>query len=55
MFFLIAGLVCSALVSIVLKVGGRWSYDRYGMLAVNYASCLSCCSGNAHPPGSLSA
>ena len=40
MFFLIAGLVCSALVSIVLKVAGRWSYDRYGMLAVNYASCL---------------
>lgn len=40
MFFLIAGLVCSALVSIVLKIGGRWSYDRYGMFAVNYASCL---------------
>ena len=40
MVHLIAGLLCSALVSIVLKTAERWQYDRYGMLAVNYASCL---------------
>lgn len=40
MAYLIAGLLCSALVSIVLKAGGRWEYDRYGMLAVNYIACL---------------
>ena len=40
MVYLIAGLACSALVSIVLKACGKWEYDRYGMLAVNYAACL---------------
>lgn len=40
MFFLIAGLLCSAMVSIVLKISSRWSYDRFGMLTVNYFACL---------------
>lgn len=40
MFFLIAGLTCSALVSIILKISGRYEYDRYGMLTVNYVACL---------------
>lgn len=40
MFFLIAGLLCSASVSIVLKYSSRWNYDRYGMLFINYLSCL---------------
>ena len=40
MIWLIAGLICSAMVSIVLKASGRWEYDRYGMLIVNYAACL---------------
>ena len=40
MLWLIAGLICSAMVSIVLKASGRWEYDRYGMLTVNYAACL---------------
>ena len=40
MVYLIAALLCSAMVSIVLKAGGRWEYDRYGMLTINYLSCL---------------
>ena len=40
MFYLIAGFICSALVSIVLKISDRKEYDRYGMLAVNYLTCL---------------
>ena len=28
------------MVSIVLKAGEKWEYDRYGMLAVNYGACL---------------
>lgn len=40
MLYLIAGLLCSAMVSIVLKAGGKWEYDKYGMLAVNYAACI---------------
>ena len=38
--FLIAGLLCSAMVSIVLKASSRWEYDRYFMLAINYMACL---------------
>ena len=40
MLFLIAGLLCSAMVSIVLKASSRWEYDRYFMLAINYMACL---------------
>ena len=40
MLFLIAGLLCSAMVSIVLKASSRWEYDRYFMLAVNYMASL---------------
>ena len=40
MLFLIAGLLCSAMVSIVLKASSRWEYDRYLMLAINYMACL---------------
>ena len=40
MLYLIAALLCSAMVSIVLKAGERWEYDRYGMLMINYLSCL---------------
>ena len=40
MVYLIAGLICSALVSLVLKISSKWEYDRYGMFAVNYLSCL---------------
>ena len=40
MFYLIAGFICSALVSIVLKISDRKEYDRYGMLTVNYLTCL---------------
>ena len=40
MLYLIAGFVCSALVSLVLKVSDRKDCERYGMLAVNYASCI---------------
>ena len=40
MLYLIAGFICSALVSIVLKISDRKEYDRYGMLAVNYLTCL---------------
>ena len=40
MFYLIAGFICSALVSIVLKISDKKEYDRYGMLAVNYLTCL---------------
>ena len=40
MVYLIAGLICSALVSLVLKISSKWEYDRYGMFAINYLSCL---------------
>lgn len=40
MIYLIAGLICSALVSLVLKFSAKWDYDRYGMFAINYTSCL---------------
>ena len=40
MLFLVLAFLCSAMVSIVLKIGGRWEYDEYGMFAVNYAACL---------------
>lgn len=40
MLFLVSAFLCSAMVSIVLKIGGRWEYDEYGMFAVNYAACL---------------
>ena len=40
MVYLIAALLCSAMVSIVLKISSRWSYDRFGMLTVNYFACL---------------
>ena len=40
MLYLIAGFICSALVSIVLKISDRKEYDRYGMLTVNYLTCL---------------
>lgn len=41
MIYLIFGLVCSAMVSVVLKAGDRKEYDRYGMLTVNYITCLA--------------
>ena len=40
MIYLIAGLISSAIVSLVLKICSRWEYDRYGMFAINYLSCL---------------
>lgn len=40
MIYLIAGLICSALVSLVLKFSAKRDYDRYGMFAINYTSCL---------------
>ena len=40
MLWLIAGLICSAMVSIVLKASGNLDHDRYGMLTVNYMACL---------------
>ena len=40
MLFLIFGLLCSAAVSIVLKIGERKEYNRYSMLTVNYITCL---------------
>ena len=40
MLFLVAGFVCSALVSLVLKVADRKDCSRYGMLTINYASCI---------------
>ncbi len=40
MFFLIAAFICSAMVSLVLKVSERWEHDKYGMFAVNYSACL---------------
>lgn len=40
MIYLIAGLISSAIVSLVLKICSRWEYDRYGMFATNYLSCL---------------
>lgn len=40
MVYLIFGFVCSALVSIVLKLGERYQYERYGMLCINYATCV---------------
>ena len=40
MLYLIAGFICSALVSIVLKISSRKEYDRYGMLTANYLTCL---------------
>ena len=40
MIYLIAGLISSAIVSLVLKICSKWEYDRYGMFAINYLSCL---------------
>ncbi len=40
MLYLIFALFCSAAISVVLKVGDKRSYDRYGMLTVNYLTCL---------------
>lgn len=40
MLFLVAGFVCSALVSLILKVADRKDCNRYGMLTINYASCI---------------
>lgn len=40
MFYLLLALLCSAAISVVLKVGDRRKYDRYGMLTVNYLTCL---------------
>ena len=40
MIYLIAGRISSAIVSLVLKICSRWEYDRYGMFAINYLSCL---------------
>ena len=40
MIYLIAGLICSALVSLVLKFSAKWDYDRYSMFAISYTSCL---------------
>ena len=40
MGYLITGFLCSAMVSLVLKVSGKWEYDRYGMLTINYIACL---------------
>ena len=40
MFFLIAGFICSAIVSLVLKASNQYQYDRYGMLTINYCACL---------------
>lgn len=40
MIYLIAGLISSAIASLVLKICSRCEYDRYGMFAINYLSCL---------------
>ena len=41
MIYLILALLCSAAVSIVLKYCDRMEYSRYGMLTVNYMTCLA--------------
>ena len=52
--YLVAGFICSALVSLVLKVSDKVDYSKYGMLAVNYATCVCALLvtqvGNGVPP-----
>lgn len=40
MVYLVLGLFCSAAISVVLKIGDRKEYDRYGMLMFNYLTCV---------------
>lgn len=40
MIYLILAIICSSCISLVLKVGAKYSDNRYAMLSCNYITCV---------------